>query len=364
MSGQRRRRGFTIVELLVVIAIVGVLAAMLLPAVNRAREAGRRSQCISHMRQVALAVINYEAAHGRFPPAAKTWPHPTSGSPANIGHGMYSYLLPYFEEGAVFDQLDFDKHWKDTTPNVDGPSNESLTQGIHLAGVVVCPSAPTSRRHKYTDGSSPYEDNSINQVVDYAPCGFLDAKRITMSVVSERLVTNHIVSIQPLSRLVTDGLISTNGNGRGLPSAEVDPLAAQNRKWWGIMQVQRGTTPPTIRTAHVRDGLSNTFLLFETAGKPDHLARGQLVPAGIMGVNTLGDFRWGSPDVPITINEACEGQIINCHNWDEVYSYHTGGCTIAFADASVRLVSDGVDPEAFVSLFTMAGGDAADRSTL
>lgn len=152
MTGQRTHTGFTIVELLVVIAILGVLAALLLPAVNLAREAGRRTQCANNLRQVALAIIQFEASNGRFPPAAKTWPHPAGGHPANIGHGMYSYLLPYFEEGAVFDQLDFDKHWKDNTLNSGGPSNESLTQGIHLAGIVVCPSAPTSRRHKYTDG--------------------------------------------------------------------------------------------------------------------------------------------------------------------------------------------------------------------
>ena len=142
-----------------------------------------------------------------------------------------------------------------------------------------------------------------------------------------------------------------------VPAGESDPALRQNRNWWGIMQVQRGELAVAVRDAHVRDGLSQTFLIFEAAGKPDHLVAGALVDPAIMGVNTIGDFRWGSPDVPISINEHCEGRLVNCHNWDEVYSYHPEGSIIAFADASVRMLLSDTDPETFVSLFTMAGSD-------
>ena len=90
----RKSAGFTLVELLVVIAIIGVLVALLLPAIQAAREAARRSQCTNHLKQIGLAIHNFETARGKIPPAYLS----------GIGHATWLVLImPYLEEGTLYD---------------------------------------------------------------------------------------------------------------------------------------------------------------------------------------------------------------------------------------------------------------------
>jgi prepilin-type N-terminal cleavage/methylation domain-containing protein/prepilin-type processing-associated H-X9-DG protein len=105
----KTRGGFTLVELLVVIAIIGILVAMLLPAVQSAREAARRTQCRNNLKQLALAVLNYEAANGAFPPSA-TWPASASIHQANnptLGYSWVVAILPQLEQQNVYDKINF-----------------------------------------------------------------------------------------------------------------------------------------------------------------------------------------------------------------------------------------------------------------
>jgi prepilin-type N-terminal cleavage/methylation domain-containing protein/prepilin-type processing-associated H-X9-DG protein len=97
----RRTDGFTLVELLVVIAIIGILVALLLPAVQAAREAARRNQCLNHLRQLSLAVMNHESAMGRLPAGF------TMAESKDINHTWATYILPYMEEATLFGQVDF-----------------------------------------------------------------------------------------------------------------------------------------------------------------------------------------------------------------------------------------------------------------
>ncbi len=139
----RLRFAFTLTELLVVLAIIGILLAILLPAVQTAREAARRMECGNHLKQIGLAVFNYESAN-------RLLPLPRSRRP---DHNIVAFLLPYLEQQSIYDQYNFRVDW-------DSPLNRTARE-VELS-VVRCPSAPgdrTCRSRKY-------------YVSDYAACTF------------------------------------------------------------------------------------------------------------------------------------------------------------------------------------------------
>jgi prepilin-type N-terminal cleavage/methylation domain-containing protein len=124
-----KRSAFTLVELLVVIAVIGILVALLLPAVQAAREAGRRTQCANNLKQFGLAVLNYHDTLGSFPPGR--WGG--SGGRVFSAHGL---LLPLLEQDNVQRLIDFTKFW-------DSPEN-TAARAAHVP-VFLCPSEPTSQ---------------------------------------------------------------------------------------------------------------------------------------------------------------------------------------------------------------------------
>jgi prepilin-type N-terminal cleavage/methylation domain-containing protein/prepilin-type processing-associated H-X9-DG protein len=124
----RHRSGFTLVELLVVIAIIGILVALLLPAVQAAREAARRMQCTNNMKQIALAIHNYEGVYQAFPPAAVNWS--TSGYP---NHSCFAFLLPYVEQANVQSIYRMEVAWNHAS---NRPAVEANLPFL------LCPSAP------------------------------------------------------------------------------------------------------------------------------------------------------------------------------------------------------------------------------
>jgi len=140
--GRRSLHGFTLVELLVVIAIIGVLIALLLPAVQAAREAARRAQCINNLRQTGLSVVNFESQFGRLPAGANYAETQTSryGGYEIKGetneYSMFLILLPFIEASPLYGQYDFDKRIYSDIGG--GKQNEALTR-LQLPSFV-CPS--------------------------------------------------------------------------------------------------------------------------------------------------------------------------------------------------------------------------------
>jgi len=107
---QYRSSGFTLVELLVVIAIIGILVALLLPAIQAAREAARRSQCKNNLRQLGLAVLNYEGTYRRLPPSVAI-NFDNDNSANNLAWGVHGRILPFLEEGALYAQVNINEAW-------------------------------------------------------------------------------------------------------------------------------------------------------------------------------------------------------------------------------------------------------------
>jgi prepilin-type N-terminal cleavage/methylation domain-containing protein/prepilin-type processing-associated H-X9-DG protein len=126
------RAGFTLVELLVVIAIIGILIALLLPAVQAAREAARRSQCTNNMKQVGIALHNYHDTHKRFPPRAVFGDGNTPNPQLPYHHTWLTMILPFMEQGALYDSTDMN------APAFGQPIMSALVPGL------LCPSDDTS----------------------------------------------------------------------------------------------------------------------------------------------------------------------------------------------------------------------------
>ena len=174
------RNAFTLVELLVVIAIIGILVALLLPAVQQARESARRTQCINRMRQMALAAVNFESANGRFP-AGRKIPDWKTASGVRSGYSNYSavqqtqttetgfrsvhiWILPYMEESAIYDQINFDVGIAKRMTIGITPFNVNFNAFAQASTMFICPSDANTtpggiseNNYRYNfGGSTPY----------------------------------------------------------------------------------------------------------------------------------------------------------------------------------------------------------------
>lgn len=329
--GKYQRAGFTLVELLVVIAIIGILVAMLLPAVQSAREAARRTDCKSNMKNLALAAINFESAHGKFPPAAQNrtgsaWRQSTP--PPLSRHNGISFMLPYLEQGNTYNAIDYDWDWNDNSH-----SDNELNTKQNLGGVLLCKSAPSGRERFH--------------VTDYVPMNRIDLDPSRSAPHPEDAPGGLV------KQLIQSDVIDNYGGARD-----------GERVWDGVLQVSTvkmsgsnvsAADRRKVRPSKIVDGLSNTFLLFESAGSPDFYVLGE--PRGVdSGFDT--EFRWASQRTVMELQYYCgTQQLINCSNRSRIYSFHNQGCNIAYADGSVHFHTDDIDPQTFVSLFTIAGGE-------
>ena len=325
-----RRKAFTLVELLVVIAIIGILIGMLLPAVQSVRAAARRTQCMNQMRQLSLALHNYESALQHFPPSRlepDDNPIP-SGITANPGaetafQSWTTLILPYIEQSNLGDNFDFGEAWF-------GPGNSQIIQT--QLELFKCPASPTR------DGTDPY--HVIGAAAgDYG----------TINEVRPKVYTDVLGVVAP----------------------------PEEARLGVLSKLQRN------KINSITDGLSNTFMLAESAGHPevwvkgnrmtdaefetfldngeDKVVRhnGQLVPTEGVG--------WADPDCGFSINGAIANGLdkhgplmINAINISEVYGFHAGGATFATADGSTQFVSETIDPRAFAERCTRSGGEVVD----
>lgn len=130
-STSRRARAFTLIELLVVVAIIGVLISLLLPAVQYAREAARRTQCANHLKQMGLAIHNYADIHDVFPPGYVSLWDTRLGEDTGPGWGWACFLLPLLERSEIYDAVNFDR-------NIEWAENETVR--VRSVQVYLCPS--------------------------------------------------------------------------------------------------------------------------------------------------------------------------------------------------------------------------------
>ena len=327
-----RRSGFTLVELLVVIAIIGILIALLLPAVQAAREAARRSQCINNLKQLALACHNYENRSRTLPLNYASGSNPY-GSPPGADFRSTSWLtqiLPFVEQGSLYNMIDFSydvlldpRNGNVNAPNV--PSNAYVAKQV--IPTFLCPSDGEN------DGG--VMGNRANRSGSWAVNNY-------KGVAGANWAWGNF-QVQP-----PDPLANTEWGPTG------DGLNAGN----GIFfRGQAAGRPCATRLASITDGLSNTFMI------------GEAVPRWCTHTWWF-HFNAVTATCAIPLNAPAQcrntgnrnADLIACAgNWQNNYSFmsrHPGGGNFAMADGSARFVSETIDLTLYRQLATKAGGES------
>lgn len=355
---RRRFSGFTLIELLVVIAIIAVLIALLLPAIQAAREAGRRATCSNQLRQIGLAILNYEETNGVLPPAEI---HNTiGGSPPNPVnnnyhfHGVFAFILPHMDGQALYDQINFGSPVR-CCWNSDPAGHVNRTAYSNWRKNLICPSDGfTGRQFGVTYWSG----------TNYVP--HIKTRRA-----------------QPVPFDLNNGML---------------PLVPN----W-----TRGFRTYLGQISEVSDGMTNTAMMSETLMGPNHNNNSTTLQAAQM--TDPRRVLWRTPDVPNTYGvqsvldmaaacrDAPNNQLYRNDVWSvrkgmgwsqwDVYwvkmynhcgtpnskvcsdagdinfgcyppsSGHGGGVNVLFGDGRVQLVGDSIDEKVWLATGTRAGGD-------
>jgi len=332
-------RGFTLIELLVVISIIAVLIALLLPAVQTAREAARRGQCLNNLKQLALAMNTYHASAGSFP-MATTVAYSDPGVQTNWGTwSAQALMLPYLDNKPIYNACNFSWNcWYDVGYSV----NSTVFNGI--VNSFVCPS----------DGKSPYLNSN-----NYMACMGTATNPWTLSGSG---VFSNTSSFGFNS--ITDGTSSTIAYSEALVSD-----ASHSTKWRDGIAAGVGA-----------QGISDNAFSNQAGVMADLQTCTQMFLAkqNIPGSEDKG-YRWatGSPGVAVfntivTPNSTqypwggcrldCAGCGFEFGQYENATSNHPGGVNVAFCDGSARFISSGISYKIWWALGTKNGVEAFDKT--
>jgi prepilin-type N-terminal cleavage/methylation domain-containing protein/prepilin-type processing-associated H-X9-DG protein len=359
-SSPQSHRGFTLIELLVVIAIIAVLVSLLLPAVQQAREAARRSACINNLKQLGLAALNFESAKGGLPYNAITKnnnqipyiPWDPSGVGTQGRCSMMVPMLPYMEQDAISSIY---------TYNVDcfDPANSAVIQlGFPL---MRCPSTPVDAT------SVTYTNNAANYIsggnASFAPPNGQNppSKNVLGGPIYPTTKTTPTGYPGDYAGI---GQVKTVKDANGKEIGFANPLVTV--PWAGFGSKGATRQNALTKVGEIRDGMSNTTLISEAVGRSFLYVKG--APPAPMPNGTTGVI-WADSDNRITVTgTAYNGSgagtgpcVINCNNLSgDIFSFHPGGANVCYADGHVAFMSEQIGLNILVALVTKGGGEVVE----
>jgi prepilin-type N-terminal cleavage/methylation domain-containing protein/prepilin-type processing-associated H-X9-DG protein len=330
---RKRGRGFTLIELLVVIAIIAILIALLLPAVQQAREAARRTQCKNNLKQIGLALFNYESTFQRLPPGN----FGGMGSCNDDGLAWTFAILPYIEQAPLYNQID---GYLGAT-NVSGGSCVGTYPTSALIGVM--------RRH-YALYSKPIPGGETVIPAYFCPSS-------TMPTVVPAVFT--IPGLESFGALppqelgmIGYGSMSYKGNGGG----DADGSGLMSKQFESL---------GGRRFRDVTDGLSMTTFVGEscyvTGNGTTAVTRVEDWPTWLGSVNTDESIRYEGESSEDPINGYVTPNRMGFARSDDcAFSFHTGGANFCFGDGSVRFLSENVDINMYSRMHSINDGLVID----
>lgn len=364
------RLGFTLIELLVVIAIIAVLIGLLLPAVQSAREAARRSQCLNNLKQLSLAALNFEATYKGLPynaitknnsqmpyipydPSGPDAPTPgVSGGTQGRAGGMVP-LLPFIDQSNVNPIYCFNKDWSD-------PSNAAAL--LLRFPLMKCPSTPGVDFVTYPANAANYI-TPANSNAAFAPP---QRGSTTTNINGQALYATTKCTPSGFSGDYAGiGQVKTSKNTAGVEIAFSNALVAAAVPFApGYCSkgatVQNAITPMGL----IADGTSNTTLYSERCAKSTQYYTGN-IPDTSVAIQT--GAIWADADNRITVTgtspdgRSASGSgpcVINCNNQQgDIFSFHPGGANVSFADGHVRYLASNIDITILAKMVTRCGGE-------
>jgi prepilin-type N-terminal cleavage/methylation domain-containing protein/prepilin-type processing-associated H-X9-DG protein len=362
-SFRSSRCGFTLIELLVVIAIIGVLIGLLLPAVQKVRQAANRASCANNMKQLGLAVHNFASTFDGLPPAVAT-ENPAPGAaglvPGISNAGPYSatnspphsswivFILPYMEQDALFRAYDLNHAWFDAA-NIPTAKKAIKTLNCPAMGM------PERGQSGYINDEPAYWGSHYawgsgvhTGACDYAVLFFCPKCSSTNNRVGDY---EFLWSANTNKLYVAKGFNSNSATNTAMLANRVNPIS------------------------NILDGTSNTIIVIEDGGRPytctavngavTNTQRGNCDnQSGYAGGGSWADPNNAqSPQVSYFDGSGGPGNgtcLMNCNNVWGIYSRHTGGCNFLFADGSVHFMSESLSWQIFGSLATANMGEVFD----
>lgn len=339
-----KRKGFTLIELLVVIAIIAVLIGLLVPAVQKVREAANRMSCTNNLKQLGLAMHGYHDTNGFFPASSYTTGLPAPGNTSGTVHAWRVFALDFIEQGAIGKVYDRNQSW------FAAANSTAVNTTIKT---YLCPSTPG--RGQLSTVNKVFKVNGVNTTITIAAqnCGPTDYDTMNTFKVGQY------------------------AGVYGLTLAQATPL---------INSIMIKDSP--TRMTMVTDGLSNTGLIWECSSRPDVWLNGKKIATA---QNDQG-FCWADSDGPFSVdmcnpaataadytsltmpisagvnvfwakndtnpaNLSKFSAFMNASNDNEVFSFHSGGSNVAMGDGSVRFIAQNIDVKTFAALVTAQAGE-------
>ncbi|HWE38827.1 MAG TPA: DUF1559 domain-containing protein [Isosphaeraceae bacterium] len=354
-SNRPARAGFTLIELLVVIAIIGVLIALLLPAVQQAREAARRTQCVNNLKQLGLALHNYESVHGAFPTAGQGTLYTGVAIPGTTfvdGTGFHARILPYLEQKNVYDSINFNFDYNHI-------SGANYTGYSTVVNAFLCPSTARNKDDGRDDIGDPNGAPFENAGPGYG--------------VNDYFATTY-TDIDP------NGLTGQTG------ATPITPYRNKLTRVDGVLK--HGST----KIAEVTDGLSQTILVSEDAGRDasyisenpeSYLSPLQTNVARPVPPGQRRAWRWGEPNASGGVSGVINNKWRPDHAsapypqpgdplWgltnqagasQEFFSYHPGGVNALFGDGSVKFLKDSLNVVVLRKIISIRGGEVVSSDS-